>query len=125
MKAIVACLAGLLALPAASFAQNNVWHPVQGAGGVDVAWRWRQELKDQFIAELKFQNRNPYKVDVSFRAYFVCNDGREVIDSGSTISVNPNGETGGQWAGLFWYPCPGERPRVGGYRDLRVRKSGT
>ena len=103
--------------------QNNVWIYIKDYQGVGVYWRYRQELKDQFISELKFENRNGYKVEVSVSPQFTCEDGTVTNESSQMFNIKSNGTQGGQWAGLFYYPCGGKRPpRSGGYSRLTVKQ---
>lgn len=105
-------------------AQNNTWIYINSSGGVSVYWRYRQELKDQYISEMRFENRNAYKVYVSVTPSFFCTDGHEEPQSSAGFDIRPMGEQAGQWAGLFWYPCGGKNPpRSGGYRSISVKRA--
>jgi len=124
-KIVLAVLCGLMMVSFVntSKAQNNVWVFVKTFEGVSVYWRWRQELKDQYISELKFENNNSYKVEFSFTPYFVCDDGREHTESAQMDTIAPYGKKGGQWEGYLYYPCDGKRPpRSGGYKNLTVKR---
>jgi hypothetical protein len=107
-----------------AYAQNNEWIYIKDYEGISISWRWRQELKDQYISELKFDNNNSYKVDITFIPHFVCADGTDHIETGMTHTIAPGGKKGGQWDGLFFYPCKGIRPpRYGGYKNLIVKRA--
>ena len=103
-------------------AQNNVWNYIQSFENVDVYWRYRQELKDQYICEFKFENRNNYAVDVSFVPVFTCSNGEKESQQENTITVKANDKAGGQWAGLFWYVCDSQIPGRAGYHDLKIKR---
>jgi hypothetical protein len=102
-------------------AQSSEWGYIGASGGVSVYWRYRKELKDQYISELKFVNGNSYKVKISFNAYFTCADGTGYNESGQTIYIAAESEKAGQWSGLMYYPCGGTLPpKTGGYKKLIV-----
>ena len=105
-----------------SNAQNNVWNYAGSVDGVKVYWRYVQELKDQFRCELKFENTNNYKVDISFKSRFFCQDGTEKVESAQLKTLKAGETVGGQWQGCYYYPCKGEYPRSGGVTDMRVKK---
>lgn len=107
------------------YADAQDWRYINSYKGVDVYWRYRKEAyATKYICELKFENTNSYKVEVSFKARFICADGSETIDNGNLITVGANSSKGGQLAGLWWYPCDdGRAPAKGGYTDMDVKKA--
>lgn len=120
---VVGMILGAVNVYAAKYRNDNVWMHAGDWNGVSVYWRFRQELSDQFIAELKFENHNPYKVSVSFKSEFYCPNGSgPVVDSGQEVDIKAGATVGGQWAGLFWYPCPGVPPSRGGYQNMIVKR---
>jgi len=123
-KLTITFIAVLFALSLANnvTAQNNVWQPVGNSSNVWVSWRYRQELKNQYVSEFGFENKNNYKVEVSVQLSFICHNGTEEKAGSFLFTIKPLGKHSGQWAGLFWYPCGGATPPAGGrYRDLIVK----
>ena len=113
----------IFSFSSAASAQNSGWIYVGTHQGVSVHWRYRQELKDQYISELKFDNTNGYKVEISVKSRFVCASGEEVIGIGQMDTIAANDSKGGQWAGYFYYPCGGTKPpRSGGFKDFTVKR---
>ncbi len=102
--------------------QTGKWVFDVNKDGVEVYARWRQELSDQFIAELKFVNTNDYKVDVTFEPLYTCPDGSEYNGGGNLITLKAGQEKHGDWAGLFDYPCKKTAPKKGGVKSITVKK---
>src|SRR5215831_14498973 len=112
---VVIVLLSALSFTNSVLPQNNVWIYIKDYQGVGVYWRYRQELKDQYISEMKFVNHNSYKVEVSVKPEFICASGSREEETSMMFNIRANGEQAGQWAGLFWYPCDGKQPpRSGG-----------
>jgi len=104
-------------------AQDNQWRYIKDYEGVSVYWRYRQELKDQYISELKFVNNNSFKIEISFKPYFVCANGNEHKESAQMFTLQSGASAAGQWKGLYYYPCGGSQvPRSGGFREMRVSR---
>ena len=123
-KFTVALAAILMALsiPVPAKSQNNVWVFITTFEGVAVSWRWRQELRNQYISELKFENTNSHRVEIHVTAAFVCEDGSKEVENEQMDTIGPGATKGGQWAGYFWYPCGGTRPpNQGGFEDFAVK----
>lgn len=126
---VVTVIAVFMLSPRISFSQQyakSSWIYVKTIDGVEIYWRWIQELKDQFRHELKFVNTNPYKVQVRWKPYFKCPDGRkkEYTEIGAMDDIKPGGTKAGQWQGLFYYPCDGTAATVGGVQEFQVKKLG-
>jgi hypothetical protein len=105
-------------------AQNNVWNSIKEIDGVMMYWRYRMELRDQYICELKFENNNSYDVSVSFKAHFVCANGHDFLSAQDFTTVKANNKKAGQWDGLSYYPCENatEPPGMGGLRNITIKK---
>ena len=114
----------LFAFAEESKAQNNTWIFVESYKGVNVYWRYRQELKDQYISELKFENKNSYKVEIKVLPSFFCQDGTRKDYSEMMDTIAGYGTKAGQWEGYAWYPCDGTRPpSKGGFKSFSVKES--
>lgn len=100
------------------------WNYINSYEGVSVYWRSRKEAyADKYIAELKLENNNDYKIEVKFKSFFICADGDEYIGGTDQITIGPNSSKAGQYAGLWYKPCgENDRPKKGGYRDMSVKE---
>lgn len=100
------------------------WRYINTYNGIDVYWRYTKDpYATKYMCELKLENTNSYRVNVSFKPRFICADGNEKIDSKTIISIAANSSKGGQYAGLWWYPCrDGIVPSKGGYIEMYVSR---
>lgn len=107
------------------FADAQEWKYINNYKGIDIYWRFRKEAYGtRYICELKLENTNSYKVNINFKARFICSDGNEILDNGNSITVSANSSKAGQYSGLWWYPCDdGKAPAKGGYTEMDVKRA--
>lgn len=104
------------------FADAQDWRYINSYKGIDVYWRYRKEAyATKYICELKLENTNSYKVQIRFKPRFICANGNEYVGTSNGLTISANSSKGGQYAGLWWYPCEdGKAPAKGGYIDMDV-----
>jgi hypothetical protein len=91
-------------------AQNGRWQFIEKSDNVYFYWRYKEEYNNQYITEMKVENENGSKVEVSFRPSFRC--GSTYVDNQGhpTFTIKPHGKQSGEFAGLLWYPCGSKTP---------------
>lgn len=104
------------------FADAQEWRYINSYKGVDVYWRYRKEAyATKYICELKLENNNDYKVEISFKPLFICANGNQYTGTTNGLTLRANSSQAGQFAGLWWYPCDdGRAPAKGGYTEMDV-----
>lgn len=108
-----------------SLASNDgYWSSVGTFEGVEVSWRWRKELKEQYISELRFRNITQQDLDITFQASFVDWTGAEHTEGGQRFRLKAGSQRAGQWSGKFYYPGDTTRPpQRGGIRNMVIKSA--
>lgn len=103
------------------------WAHVGDFDGIRVWWKYRRELKDQYESALKMENMNSYRVTISYKPWFIAEDGTDYTESGGRFSMRPGQVSTGNSAGLFYYVEGADGrttagPQAGGVKDMMVMR---